>query len=134
MIYTGWRPSELSIMTFDDGIDVEGRIMQGGLKTAAGRGRIVPICDKIFPFVDQMKNSGFAGISVDENGKILNYNKLYRKITSFSRKTILIIFLMKLVIHLQRCLIIRISMLKSRSCCLDILQMMSLKKYIRTRR
>lgn len=83
MIYTGWRPSELSVMTFGNGIDIQNKLMQGGMKTEAGKGRVVPICDKIFPFVKRMYNNGFSGISSDENGELLNYNQLYRKITGF---------------------------------------------------
>lgn len=83
MIYTGWRPTELSLMTFENGIDIRNKTMQGGLKTEAGKNRIVPICDKVFPFVEAMKKKGFAGISSDENGELLNYNQLYRKITGF---------------------------------------------------
>lgn len=83
MIYTGWRPSELSLMTFENGIDINNKTMQGGIKTEAGKDRIVPICDKIFPFVEKMHTNGFSGISSDENGELLNYNQLYRKITGF---------------------------------------------------
>ncbi|MDE6784684.1 MAG: tyrosine-type recombinase/integrase, partial [Ruminococcus sp.] len=83
MIYTGWRSSELSLMTFENGIDVQHKTMQGGIKTEAGKNRLMPICDKIFPFVEQMYTSGFSGISSDENGESLNYNQLYRKIIGF---------------------------------------------------
>lgn len=83
MIYTGWRPTELSLMTFDNGIDVQNKTMQGGIKTEAGKDRVVPICEKIFPFVEHMYARGFLGISSDENGELLNYNQLYRKITVF---------------------------------------------------
>lgn len=83
MIYTGWRPSELSLMTFENGIDIRNKTMQGGIKTEAGKGRVVPICDKIFPFVERMYTNSFSSISSDENGELLNYNQLYRKITGF---------------------------------------------------
>ncbi len=70
-------------MTFENGIDVQNRTMQDGIKTEAGKDRIVPICDKIFPFVELMKRKGFEGVSSEENGELLNYNQLYRKITGF---------------------------------------------------
>ncbi len=41
-IYTGWRPQELSILKVSD-IDMEAGTMKGGLKTDAGKNRIVPI-------------------------------------------------------------------------------------------
>lgn len=47
-IYSGWRWNEL--MTFE----VEGDVMRGGSKTAAGKNRIVPIHHKIAPIIDKM--------------------------------------------------------------------------------
>lgn len=41
-IYSGWRPQELSILKLQD-IDLEKNIMVGGIKTDAGKNRIVPI-------------------------------------------------------------------------------------------
>ena len=83
LIYTGWRPSELCTMDFENGIDIKNKTMQGGMKTEAGKNRIGPIADNIFPFIEQMYKKGFGGISVDENGMILNYSQLYRRIISF---------------------------------------------------
>jgi len=83
MIYTGWRPSELCLMRFGEGIDVQNKTMQGGMKTEAGKDRVVPICDKVISFVEKMHSKGFSGISSDEDGNILNYNQLYRRIVDF---------------------------------------------------
>lgn len=53
--YTGWRPSELLNLKLED-IDIEERIMIGGLKTEAGKNRIVPIHSGIQQLViEQMK-------------------------------------------------------------------------------
>lgn len=41
-IYSGWRPQELAILKLKD-IDIENGRMTGGLKTDAGKNRIVPI-------------------------------------------------------------------------------------------
>lgn len=41
-IYSGWRPQELAILKNAD-IDLEAGIMKGGMKTDAGKNRIVPI-------------------------------------------------------------------------------------------
>lgn len=46
--YTGWRPQELVNIGLDD-VDWDAGIIHGGMKTDAGRNRIVPICSKILP-------------------------------------------------------------------------------------
>lgn len=49
-IYSGWRVSELILMPAEN-IDLTERTFKGGLKTAAGKNRIVPIHSKIYDFV-----------------------------------------------------------------------------------
>lgn len=50
-IYSGWRPQELSILKIGD-IDLEAGTMKGGLKTDAGKNRIVPIHPDIRPLIE----------------------------------------------------------------------------------
>ena len=50
MIYSGLRSGKL-VKIETANIDIENRIMKGGLKTAAGKNRIIPINKKILPFV-----------------------------------------------------------------------------------
>lgn len=50
-VYTGFRLNELLGMGKAD-VDLGERVMRGGLKTAAGRGRLVPIHDRIMPLVE----------------------------------------------------------------------------------
>ena len=50
-IYSGWRVSELILMPSED-IDLKEGTFKGGLKTAAGKNRIVPIHSKIRGFVE----------------------------------------------------------------------------------
>ena len=51
-IYMGWRPQELAIIKLEDiDFDFLGGFIEGGMKTNAGKGRKVPIHDKIFPLV-----------------------------------------------------------------------------------
>lgn len=50
-IYSGWRPQELSILKIVD-IDLEAGTMKGGLKTDAGKNRIVPIHPDIRPLIE----------------------------------------------------------------------------------
>ncbi len=50
MIYTGMRPSEL-LQTKKEKINLEDRYIIGGLKTEAGKERIIPIHEKIYPLI-----------------------------------------------------------------------------------
>ena len=52
LIYTGARIGELLAITTDD-IHFDDGYMVGGSKTEAGRDRIIPIHDRIMPFVRQ---------------------------------------------------------------------------------
>lgn len=51
-IYSGWRPQELAILKITD-IDTTAGTMKGGLKTDAGKNRIVPIHSLISPLVEK---------------------------------------------------------------------------------
>ncbi len=53
MIYTGVRIEELLTMK-NDCVFLEDKYMIGGLKTAAGKNRIIPIADKIYHFVQEL--------------------------------------------------------------------------------
>lgn len=71
-IYSGWRPQELAILKIAD-IDLEARTMFGGLKTDAGRNRVVPIHSAIYELVVANYNKAVAMGSDylfnDENGQ-----------------------------------------------------------------
>ena len=49
LCYTGMRPTEL-VKVEKANVDFENKFFVGGMKTAAGRGRRIPIADKIFDF------------------------------------------------------------------------------------
>ncbi len=80
--YTGFRPSELFLIKTSD-VDIEKRIMVGGIKTEAGKNRRVPIANKILPFVKYFmsvnddyliqNHSGHASGPIDVN----NWRKRY---------------------------------------------------------
>lgn len=55
--YMGWRPQELAILELED-VHLDERYIVGGMKTQAGRHRMVPIHPKIFDLVK--KNYGQA--------------------------------------------------------------------------
>lgn len=76
-IYTGWRPQELAILKTND-IDIENRTMLGGLKTDAGKNRIVPIHPKIIPLVESYYNKNNELLFNDftgQQGSSMTYEK-----------------------------------------------------------
>ena len=83
-IYSGWRPQELAILKIAD-IDLEAGTMLGGLKTDAGKNRIVPIHPLIRPLIENRIQEATAMQSEflfnDVNGQqgtYMTYDK-YRK-------------------------------------------------------
>lgn len=83
-IYSGWRPQELAILKRAD-IDLENGTMKGGLKTDAGKNRIVPIHPLIKPLIkNRMQESSDLQSEYlfnDPNGQqgiYITYDK-YRK-------------------------------------------------------
>ena len=74
-IYTGFRLTELLNMETEQ-VDLEQQIFQGGVKTAAGKGRIVPIHPRILPFVQAWVQQGHKYLLTYE-GKRFNRSKYY---------------------------------------------------------
>lgn len=79
--YSGWRPREL-IDLKRDSIDFDQGIMTGGMKTAAGRNRIVPIHSKIEPLLRELYNKTDGNVFPFFNG----YESLYKKFRIMIRK------------------------------------------------
>ncbi|MGM9936825.1 MAG: tyrosine-type recombinase/integrase [Candidatus Ornithomonoglobus sp.] len=78
-IYSGWRPQELAILKTAD-IDLEAKTMRGGMKTAAGKNRIVPIHPYIMPLIKKRYNPDNEYLFNDDNcsqgsGRALTYDK-----------------------------------------------------------
>lgn len=72
-IYTGFRATELLDMQKEN-VDLEARIMVGGLKTDAGRDRHVPIHKCILPFVETfMQTEGEHLLTQERKGKVTPY-------------------------------------------------------------
>lgn len=86
-IYSGWRPQELATLKSTD-IDIENKTMLGGLKTEAGKNRIVPIHSKILPLIENRYNPKNEFLFNDEDGQqgtTMTYDKYrgrFNKITS----------------------------------------------------
>lgn len=83
-IYSGWRPQELAILKVAD-IDLEAGTMLGGLKTDAGKNRIVPIHPLIRPLVENriqeataMQSEFLFNDANGQQGTYMTYDK-YRK-------------------------------------------------------
>lgn len=57
--YSGWRPQELGLIRLDD-TDIKNWIFQGGIKTPAGKDRVVPIHSRIRPLVERRYNEAVA--------------------------------------------------------------------------
>lgn len=84
-IYSGWRPRELSTLKVAD-IDFNANTMKGGLKTDAGRNRLVPIHPLIKPFVKNRRNeainlkSEYLFNDIDgQQGTFMTYDKYRRR-------------------------------------------------------
>lgn len=76
MIYTGLRPGELVLIETTN-IDIENRIMKGGIKTKAGKNRIVPINKKIIPFISKRIIEGNEFLIANDEGKAMSYFTYY---------------------------------------------------------
>lgn len=71
MIYSGLRPSEMLGIKVEDIHIAEGYI-RAGIKTAAGKNRVIPINDKVLPFIKKRYDSS-ASFLIEENGRPLAY-------------------------------------------------------------
>jgi Site-specific recombinase XerD len=75
--YTGLRPSEL-LKIKTKNVFLDEQYMLGGMKTAAGINRMIPIAKKIYPFIEAMYNVENEYLVVDDrDGKpVANYDRL----------------------------------------------------------
>lgn len=78
MIATGLRPGEL-VLIENANIDFEQEIMRGGIKTAAGKNRVIPIHPFIMPYVKARYNPDNKYL-LSENGNGLSYYHYYEDI------------------------------------------------------
>ncbi len=91
-IYSGWRPQELTLLKIAD-VDLDEHVFSGGIKTDAGRNRIVPIHDKIYDLVkknyEKAVSMGSEFLFNDENGQhgtFLTYDKYRRRFNKINNK------------------------------------------------
>ena len=74
MCYTGWRPTEMCLLTRHD-VDIEKWCITGGIKTRAGKNRIVPIHPSVRNIVSKWLRKGCVTLFADENGFPLDKDK-----------------------------------------------------------
>lgn len=74
-LYTGWRAREFAEMPKSN-IDLNKMIMAGGMKTKAGKDRIIPIHPRIQGFVSDLYNSDSEYI-LPSGKKHMSYRQLY---------------------------------------------------------
>lgn len=78
MIYTGLRIGELLIVKNSD-IKIDERYLRGGIKTAAGKNRIIPINKKILPLLQNRMNSDNEYLIINSFGKKMKYDNFKRE-------------------------------------------------------
>ena len=77
MIYTGLRIGELLLIKKSD-VDLVNKTITGGIKTAAGKNRLVPINHKIFDLVVKRMNKSNTYFIENPKGHIMKYDNYYR--------------------------------------------------------
>jgi integrase len=78
MIYTGLRISELLMIKKTD-INLEERFLTGGLKTDAGKNRVVPLNEKIIPILKRRIESKGDSLFINSQGDPLLYQTFRRE-------------------------------------------------------
>lgn len=76
-IYTGMRFSELLGVKADD-IDLKTATIKGGVKTRAGKNRIIPIHPRIMPFIEKRLSQGGEYL-ISYNGKKCTTYRYYKE-------------------------------------------------------
>lgn len=78
MIYSGFRIGELLELEIEN-IDLENATMIGGIKTTAGKNRLVPIHPKILPLIKKRYEENRKYLIYNHKGKQMTYNNYYRE-------------------------------------------------------
>lgn len=87
--YTGFRPQELCKIKLED-VNINERCITGGMKTEAGKDRIVPICDKAMKLINKLMYMsellGCEYLVCDNAGKPMTYNKYYHRFENIMKE------------------------------------------------
>lgn len=79
LCYTGFRINEFLTLT-PFSYDRSGNFLRGGIKTTAGKNRVVPVHPKIKCYLDRWLNKGGASIVCKKNGKSISANSYREKL------------------------------------------------------
>ncbi len=77
LCYTGFRVREFLSLAAGDYSTEDGGYLRGGMKTSAGRGRIVPVHPKIMPYLSKWLRKGGEFIICDEAGAQVSYQTYF---------------------------------------------------------
>lgn len=86
LCYTGFRITEFLTLTRFSYHPEDGGYLQGGLKTEAGRNRIVPIHPKIRPYLDRWLARNGDTIICDENGAAVDSDRYRAYFSALMKK------------------------------------------------
>lgn len=86
LCYTGFRISEFLQLTKESFHAEHGGYLVGGLKTEAGKNRLVPIHPKVAAYFDRWIGQGGETIICKENGKKLSISAYRKKFNSIMEK------------------------------------------------
>lgn len=86
LCYTGMRPTELMTLKHSN-VHLDERYMLGGIKTKAGKDRVIPIAQKIFPFIKRLYEQNNDYLLTYENKKV-EYDTFRRKLFAPAMKLV----------------------------------------------
>ena len=84
-IYSGLRPRELVELKNTD-VDLKNKVMQGGLKTKAGKNRIIPIHNDIYTLVVNRYNEKNERLCTKENNCAMTYDDYRNRFRKIMQK------------------------------------------------
>lgn len=76
MLYSGMRPGELTTIR-TDAVNLSERTMRGGIKTSAGKDRVIPINKKIAEIVSKRVAEGYDYLVANSDGSAMSYYDYY---------------------------------------------------------
>lgn len=79
LCYTGWRVSEFCALTRFS-YDPENQILRGGMKTDAGRNRIVPVHPKILPIIERWYAASSGVLYPKQDGTAYNKDNFRKQV------------------------------------------------------
>lgn len=86
LLYTGMRINELFNITCED-VHVDDNYMVGGLKTKAGKNRIIPIHKDIKPLIEKRLANGHNYLITTSRGNQVNYNNFIKASGNWHKTT-----------------------------------------------